>query len=75
MKRLITVISAMAVSMLFSATAIFAADNSPMSFGKYGSQQSSRSKNECLLVAKNSGFSGMAGFNSIGKHGILHNVV
>jgi len=53
MKRIITVISAVASSMLFSAIAILAADNSPMSYGKYESQQSSHSKNECLLVAKN----------------------
>ena len=53
MKRIITVISAMAASMLFSAITILAADNSPLSFGSYGSLQSSHSKNECLLVAKN----------------------
>jgi hypothetical protein len=53
MKRIVMLISVMAVSMSFSAITILAADNSPMSFEKYVSLLSSHVKNECLLVAKN----------------------
>ena len=50
MKRIITVISVVTASMLFSAIAIFGAENYPMSYGKYGSQQSLTVRmNVCLL--------------------------
>ena len=52
MKRIITIISVMAASMLFSAIAILGADNYSGPFG-YGKGMQSNQKNECLLVAKN----------------------
>ena len=52
MKRTITIISVMAVSMSFSAVAIFGAENYSGPFG-YGKGMQSNHKNECLLVAKN----------------------
>jgi hypothetical protein len=53
MKRIITVISVMAASMLFSAIATLGAENDPKPFRAYGNLLSSHIKNECLLVAKN----------------------
>ena len=53
MKRIVMLISVMAASMLFSAVAIFGAENYPVPFGSYGKSLQSNRKNECLLVAKN----------------------
>ena len=53
MKRIITIISVLMASMLFSAIAILGAENYPMPFGSYGKGLQSYHKNECLLVAKN----------------------
>lgn len=54
MKRIATVISVVTASLLFSAITIFAAQNSPATFGAYGGKGvQSNQKNECLLVAKN----------------------
>jgi len=53
MKRIATVISVMVVSMMFSAIAIFAADNYLAPFGKSGKGVPYNQKDECLLVAKN----------------------
>jgi hypothetical protein len=53
MKRIITVISALTASMLFSAIVTLGVEKNPVPFGTYGNLQSSHIKNECLLVAKN----------------------
>jgi len=53
MKRVITIISVVLASMLFSAISIFGAENNPMPFGSFGKSLQSYRKNECLLVAKN----------------------
>ena len=53
MKRLTMLVSSIVFSMFFSAITILAADNFTMPFVKYGSQQSSHIKNQCLLFAKN----------------------
>ena len=53
MKRIVTVISVLMASMLFSAIAILGTENNPMPFGSYGKSLQSYRKNECLLVAKN----------------------
>ena len=53
MKRIVTVISVVIASMLFSAISIFGAENYPMPFGSFGKSLQSYRKNECLLVAKN----------------------
>jgi hypothetical protein len=52
MKRLVTIISVVTASMLFSAMAILA-DEYSGSIGSYGEGVQSNQKNECLLVAKN----------------------
>lgn len=55
MKRIATVLSVIAVSTLFSAITVIAADNAPDPYGEeYGSSLLSLpTRNECLLVAKN----------------------
>ena len=53
MNRLLTVISVVAVSMLFSAIAILGAENYPAPGVSHGKELQSSQKNECLLVAKN----------------------
>jgi hypothetical protein len=54
MKRIAAVLSIMAVSTLFSAMSVIAADETPNKFGEeFGSVLSPPVKNECLLVARN----------------------
>ena len=53
MKRISAVIFGMVTTMLFSAIAISAAENCPVSFGEYNNLVQSNIKNECLIVAKN----------------------
>jgi len=54
MKRILTVLSVMAVSALFSVIGVLAADNVPNPYGEdYGNLMSPPVKNECLLVARN----------------------
>ncbi|MFA7404589.1 MAG: hypothetical protein WC007_11370 [Pelobacteraceae bacterium] len=53
MKRIAAVISALMVSVLFSAIVPLRAENYSAPFGSYGKSVQSNQKNECLLVAKN----------------------
>lgn len=54
MKRLIALISVVAVSMFFSAIGIMAEDNSPAKNDEdFGTLLVPQTKNECLLLAKN----------------------
>jgi hypothetical protein len=53
MKRIATVITLMVASLMFSAPAIFAAENYSAPYGTPDKGLKSNQKNECLLVAKN----------------------
>lgn len=53
MKRIATVISVVAASMLFSAATLLGAEKQTTPFESYGKGMQSNQKNECLLVAKN----------------------
>lgn len=53
MKKIATLISTLAIFLLFSVITILAADQCPVSFGEYNKLVQSNFKNQCLIVAKN----------------------
>lgn len=53
MKRIVTVLSVVAASMLFSAASLLGAEQYSAPYGSSGKEMRTDQKNECLLVAKN----------------------